>query len=137
MRDGEEPNNLDNAMIDLKKSLQMSGRYNYPYNEYICTTLMRTFCCCCKKQACYQRREKRYKRHKLAEEQLAKETDFFKFLKLLRISNFMSKIGMRKYQRSLVSYFKKYQFPELEGDKEKCLFDTSRLGERTQSLLEN
>ena len=33
-------------------------------------------------------------------------------------------------------YFKKYQFPELEGDSKKSLFDTLRLGERTQSLLE-
>ena len=116
MREGEYPNNLDDAMIDLNNCLQMSGRYTYPYNEYTCTKLMLNFFCCCKKRACYKRREKRYKRHKLAEEQLAKETDFFKFLKLLRISNFTSKIGVKKYQRSLVPYFKKYQFPELEGD---------------------
>ena len=34
-------------------------------------------------------------------------------------------------------YFKKYQLPELEGDKKLSMFDTSRLGERTQSLFES
>ena len=42
---------------------------------------------------------------------------------------------MRKYQRNLVPYFKKYQLPELEGDKKRRIFD--RLGEKTQSLLED
>ena len=130
MTDGEEPDNLDDAMNDLNICLSMSGRYNYPYKEYQSTKFMLRFCCCFKKRACYKRREQRYKRQKLAEEQLAKETDFFKFLKLLRISNFTSKVGVRKYQRNLVPYFKKYQFPELEGDKKKSVFDTLRLGER-------
>ena len=42
---------------------------------------------------------------------------------------------MRKYQRNLVPYFKKFQLPELEGDKKRRIFD--RLGEKAQSLLED
>ena len=38
-------------------------------------------------------------------------------MKLLRISDFISRIFLRKYQRNLVPYFKKYQLTELEGDK--------------------
>ena len=64
----------------------------------------------------------------MAEEQLAQETDFFKFLKLLRISSFTSKVGHKKYQRNLVPYFKKYMLPELEGDRKMSTFDTARLG---------
>ena len=52
----------------------------------------------------------------MAEEQFAKETDFFKFVKHLRVTNFLSKVVLRKYQRSLVPYFKKYQLTGLEGD---------------------
>ena len=47
---------------------------------------------------------------------MSKETDFFKFLKLLRLANFTQHITFRKYQRNLVPYFKKYQLTELHGD---------------------
>ena len=68
MKEGEEPNNIDDALNDLNICLTTSGRYRYSYDEYICTMLMLKLCCCCKKRACYKRREKRYKRHELAEE---------------------------------------------------------------------
>ena len=48
---------------------------------------------------------------------MAKETDFFKFIKLLRVTEFLSKIMLRKYQRDLVPYFKKYQFTGLDDDR--------------------
>ena len=56
-------------------------------------------------------------RHESAQEQLSKETDFFKFLKLLRVTQFLSRVQLLKYQRNLVPYFKKYQLTELAGDK--------------------
>ena len=70
-----------------------------------------------------------------AQEKLAKETDFFKFLKLLRVTDFMSKVTLKKYQRSLIPYFKKYSLAELEGDtSSKTVFTTERSA--TKSLLE-
>ena len=66
MKDGEEPENLDAAMDDLNNCLQMSGRYNYSYHEYLFTKLMLKLCCWCKKRPCYKKREKRFKRHELA-----------------------------------------------------------------------
>ena len=42
---------------------------------------------------------------------------FFKFIKLFRITDFLSKIMLRKYQRDLVPYFKKYQFTGLDDDR--------------------
>ena len=39
----------------------------------------------------------------------------------------MSKIVLRKYQRQLVPYFKKYQLTELTGDKKKSLISTEQL----------
>ena len=47
---------------------------------------------------------------------MAKETDFFKFIKLLRVTEFLSKVMLRKYQRDLVPYFKKYQLTDFNGD---------------------
>ena len=47
---------------------------------------------------------------------------------------------MRKYQRNLVPYFKKYQLPELDGDKKSKIFDLERLGnlgEYTKALIED
>ena len=47
---------------------------------------------------------------------------------------------MRKYQRNLVPYFKKYQLPELDGDKKSKIFDLERLGslgEQTKALIED
>ena len=34
MRDGEEPNNIDDAMNDLNICLTTSSRYKYSYHEY-------------------------------------------------------------------------------------------------------
>ena len=59
---------------------------------------------------------------------MARETDFFKFLKLLRVTDFLSKLVLRKYQRNLVPYFKKYLLTEIDGDKKKSIFDTENLG---------
>ena len=71
----------------------------------------------------------------MAEELLAKETDFFKFLKLLRVTEFVSKITLRKYQRNLVPFFKKYRLPDLDDGKS-SLFTRERFGSKTMQLLE-
>ena len=68
---------------------------------------------------------------------MARETDFFKFLKLLRVTDFLSKLVLRKYQRNLIPYFKKYLLTEIDGDKKKSIFDTESLGKAAESLLEN
>ena len=68
---------------------------------------------------------------------MAKETDFFKFLKLLRITDFLSKVLLRKYQRNLVPYFKKYQLTGLDDDQHgRKVISSELLGGRTMSLLE-
>ena len=68
---------------------------------------------------------------------MAKETDFFKFLKLLRITDFLSKVLLRKYQRNLVPYFKKYQLTGLDDDQHgQKVISRELLGHKTMSLLE-
>ena len=137
MKKESEPSTLSEAQADLDKCLDTSDQYKYPYHEYFFTWTILHFCCCFKNKPCFKKREKRYKRHKLAEKQLAHETDFFKFLKLLRIATFASEIGIRKYQRNLVPYFRKYQLPELDGDKKCRIFDIDSLGESAKALIED
>ena len=69
-------------------------------------------------------------------EQLMAETDFFSFLKLLRTTDFISRLYLKEYQRSLIPYFKRYQLTEIEGDRRKKVFDTAMLGSTAQNLIE-
>ena len=69
---------------------------------------------------------------------MARETDFFKFLKLLRITDFLSKVLLRKYQRNLVPYFKKYQLTGLDDDQHsRSVLSSQLLGDKTMSLLDS
>ena len=124
MHHGSEPQNLPDANADMKKCLESKATYKYAYSEFLTTRIYLILCCCCKKQAWLRQRAKRLQRHELAQKKLAKETDFFQFLKTLRIAQFMAKITLRKYQRGLVPYFKKYQLTALDGDDYLSLLDT-------------
>ena len=134
---GKEPVDLTSATVDLTKSLKTSRPYQYGYVEYLGTWLILKLCCCFKKKACFKKREMRYMRHQLAEEQVAKETDFFRFLKLLRVTNFLKKINLRKYQRNLIPYFKKYQLTELEGDHTKQAYGVEIVKNVAHNLLDD
>ena len=91
------PDSTAQAKADLDRAIEMRSRYNYGYMEYLTTWFMLKVCYCFKDKHFFQRRDKRFKRHADAEKRLAKETDFFKFLKLLRVSNFLAKIKLTKH----------------------------------------
>ena len=111
-------------------------RYDYTYFEFMTSTLQKILCCCFSKKNWYKRRAKRLQRHELAMDSLTKETDFFNFLKLLRTTEFMSKLYLKEYQRGMIPYFKKYQLTELEGDRSKHVFDTHNLGSTAMHLID-
>jgi hypothetical protein len=96
MRADTDPQNYDEARTDLKKSLETKLRYDYTYLEFLASR----FLCCClcfRSRKCFKRRIKAHQRYQLALEQLNKETDFFSFLKLMRMSDFVSKVYMKEY----------------------------------------
>ena len=97
MEEENIPQSKEEADADMTQCLESRSRYSYPYDEFMTTWLLMKLCCCFKRRPCYKRRQKRYYRHEVARAQLAKETDFFKFLKLLRVTDFLSKNVMRKY----------------------------------------
>ena len=71
--------------------------------------MIKCLCCCCKRRPCYKKRVKALQRYESALEHLTAETDFFTFLKLLRMTEFMSRVNLKEYQRNLIPYFKRYQ----------------------------
>ena len=58
-------------------------------------------------------------------------------MKRLRTTDFMSHVYLKEHQRQLIFYFKKYQLTELEGDKDKLVFDAAMLGSTAQNLLDD
>ena len=126
MKRDREPDNYDDARKDLTHSLESKALYDYFYLDYLAASLMKCFCCCFSKRKCYRKRIKKLQRHEFAQEQLTAETDFFTFLKLLRLTDFMSRLMLKEYQRSLIPYFKRYQLTTIEGDSEKKVFDTAQ-----------
>jgi len=134
MRSEADPETYDDARKDLTRSLETKLRYDYNYLEHLSTSFL-CCCCCFKKLSCYKRRMKTFQRYELALEQLTSEVDFFSFVKLLRLTDFMSKIHMKEYQRNLVPYFKRFQLTEIEGDKDKVVFDTALLGSAANNLI--
>lgn len=65
------------------------------------------------------------------------ETDFFTFLKLLRLTDFMSRVMLKEYQRSLIPYFKRYQLTTIDGDKDKKVFDAAqKLGSNALKIID-
>ena len=61
----------------------------------------------------YQRRIERLTRHEKAQNRLVQELDLVQVLKIKRISEFISKLFLKRHQRALVSSFRQYQFDQL------------------------
>ena len=85
------------------------GKYNYSYLESRITFLLNLFFkCCLKNKVWFKHRMEKLERHKKASEMLADEIDIVKFIYVLRIGQFLSKLILKKHQRALVTSFKKY-----------------------------
>ena len=85
------------------------GKYVYNYVESRTTTFLHLFCkCCLKNKAWFKLRMERLERHKKATEMLADEVNIVKFIYILRIGQFLSKLILKKHQRALVTNFRKY-----------------------------
>ena len=90
------------------------GKYFYNYSEYLCAGAIRFFCsCCCKHKPWYRRHLEKLERHDAASEKLSMEIDIIKFIYVLRVGQFLSKLILNKSQRALVTSFKKYQIDDL------------------------
>ena len=118
------------AKTKMMRTVAERGKYFYSYFESRITVFLKLFCSCClKDKDWYQKRVKRLERHKEASDMLADEIDIVKFIYVLRIGQFISKMILNKHQRALVTSFKKYQLNDLGLSVE------DGRAERSQSLL--
>ena len=101
------------------RTVSERGKYFYSYMESRVTNLLNIFCgCCIKHKPWFKRRMERLNRHKDATEKLAEEIDIVKFIYVLRIGKFISKLILNKHQRALVTSFQNYQLHDLGLSKE-------------------
>ena len=83
------------------------GKYFYSYSESRTTSFLKFFCSCClENKPWYKKRIERLERHSKATDKLADEIDIVKFIYVLRIGQFISKLILNKHQRALVTSFK-------------------------------
>ena len=99
-------------------SVTSRGAYSYSYHEYVFALVIRRILCCrrCKDST----QVAKLRRHEDAIERLDKELDMADILKQQRISKFVSKHVLKRYQLALIHDFKKYKldnFDERESKK--------------------
>ena len=96
------------------KTVSQEGHYFVNFSEYMGSRVLRALCnCCCKSKQCYKERMQRLKRHKIAQERLISEVDLVSVMQMKRTAEFMAKLSLKRYQRALVSRFRKYQLDYL------------------------
>ena len=74
---------------------------------------MKPFCCCKKSCSCCNRRLKRLESYTNASKTFDAELDMQRLLNAVRLTEFMSMLSLKRYQRQLVNHFRKYQIEEI------------------------
>ena len=92
----------------MERNVGTVGKFDYSYREYIGTWFMKKFSCCCKRLKTYKDNLKRYENYEAAEEKLITELDFVRVLNVIRLSEFLSILTLKKYQRVSMSQFRRY-----------------------------
>ena len=89
----------EEARIALEGTVIERGKFYYQYREYIGTWLLSRLCCCLLKRESlwWKRRQFRYTRYETAEPRLNEEIDILKYLQTQRLSEFISKLILRKH----------------------------------------
>lgn len=110
------PTDEQEAKAQMVASVAGRGKYFYNFGEYLSSKLLRSFCrCfgCCKGRDWFRRRMKRLERHEHASSKLCREMDIVNLIYVHRLSQFMTKLVLKKHQRALVTFFKKYTVDDL------------------------
>ena len=111
--DGNKISDERQAKDAMLRIVAERGKYFYNYSEYWLAGALNYCGCCCKNKPWYKRNMEKLKRHESASEMLSEEVDIIKFIYVLRVGQFLSKLILNKSQRALVTSFKKYQIDDL------------------------
>lgn len=86
------------AKHEMMRTVAERGKYFYSYFESRITSFLNLFCSCClKNKAWFKRRLQKQQRHQKASDMLSDEIDIVKFIYVLRIGQFISKMFLRKH----------------------------------------
>ena len=101
--DEDEPKDENEATEKLKNQVAQRSQYTYSFKEFMTTKLMRGCCAsCCKRRVAESKRVARFERHQKATERLQDELNFVKLIRNLRVSEFISRLLLKRSQRALV-----------------------------------
>ena len=133
------PVNEDQAKKELKRSVIERGKYGFSYWEFALIKLGTCcgwvwkcccwcFCCLCMftyclvnrgkpkesaKNNCCMRVQMRYERHEKAMEMFDEEFDIIKIIQVMRLTEFLSAMLLKKHQRALITNFQKNTVSDL------------------------
>ena len=72
--------------------------------------------CCCKDLDWYKRKVSKLERHEKAVEVLTEELDIVKQIKGDRVTDFLAKMSLKRYQRALVENFQRFQIANMSAE---------------------
>ena len=74
------------------------GKYWYNYSEYLCISLLSSFCCCfVSDRKWFTKRLQKLKRHQEAGERLSQEIDIVKILYNIRLVQLIAKLTLKRH----------------------------------------
>jgi len=85
--------------------------------------------CCCKDLDWYKRKVAKLERHEKAVEVLTEELDIVKQIKGDRVTDFLAKMSLKRYQRALVANFHRFQIAsmsDVETSQEKIAMEVDK-----------
>ena len=98
--------NSQSACQHVKKTVSQGSEYSQNFLEiYMLVKLRSLFGCCCKNKDWYNEKIRKLERHEKAVDVLTKELDIVKQIKGDRVTDFLAKVSLKRYQRALVSSF--------------------------------
>lgn len=111
---GEEDQAIKDPRDQMLDSIAKRRNIKIGYFNYLLVKIM-TACCCCltsryetRKGSCCRRRIRLVKAFELAREKLGEELDMVSLLKFQRISKVSQKVVLKRPERLLVDFFKRY-----------------------------
>lgn len=90
----------------MHENVAQAGEYDENYLQIFLLEYLRWLCgCCCKDLDWFKRMVSKLERHEKAVEILTEELDIVKQIKGDRVTDFLVKISLKRYQRALVANF--------------------------------
>ena len=122
---GESTLGEESWKIDLSDKLNSRSPFHNTYWDHFATSLL-SICCCCltshwlkSPRSCYSKRKKVQDKWAIASEKFHSEVDLHTIVNLQRVSRFLQKLQLARWQSQSVSYFRRYTIEDYQVIKSK------------------